>query len=364
MSALVEAEKSCLTIERGNQREKLEVLAGFPETAGAEAIFQQFGLMHIVAPSLPLVIRTNFPVSESVRDFIGRMYVSSGRMKPDFNCPAGENKPVIAKLDDAYGALVTFTGGKDSLWNLMRARQEFERVLAVHIGGLNQVVASREREYVNRQKAAFGFDLRVIEIKNGRDSRGYIMMRSRDFFLTALSIPLAVENGASRIILEGGFYVGGEEKGAAFCYQMSAWEAFNKMLSEMGLPVCAAWYDERTEVEKVRDLLQQKPEWLKMVINCLSMPCFVSSIRRELLERVGDFPLYESQCGGCVKCRTVNIARILYDHEMAKVKPEVVRSYVLGTMSWLRRKKNEIGDIVDESFFEAVKLAAEKYGLN
>ncbi len=224
-------------------------------------------------------------------------------------------------------------------------------------------MASREREYVLRQSKVFGLELSMIEIKNSKSSRGYIMMRSRDFFLTALSIPTAVSHGAGRIILEGGFSAGEEESGVAFCYRMSAWEAFNKMLARMGLPVEAAWYDGKSEIEKIKDLLEQKPGWLKLVINCLSMPCFVPGIRREILEKVGDFPLYESQCGGCVKCRTVNMARILYDPEIARVKPEVIRAYIKSTITWIKRKGSEIEDIVDESFFEVVKLAAEKYSV-
>lgn len=367
MRAIVEAEKNRLVYRQGDVSEKLEVLSGYPTTREAETIFQQFGFFSIISPHLPTTVRTNFPVANSVRRFIGSMYASEGKPLPRFYCPAGGNEQLTIGLGNSnYDALVTFTGGKDSLWNLMRAQDEYNRILAVHISGLNQSVASRERRYVEKQSGQIGFDLQIIEIKNSKSSRGWKMMRARNFFLTALAVPLAAESGASRIYLEGGLSVGEDEDGDSYSHRASAWESFNQILAGMGLLVKGDWYDDQQEMGRIRDLLERKPEWLAQVMNCLSMPVFVPGIRRNLLTKIGakserDFPLYETQCGGCIKCRTVNIARIVFDPEMDKVDRELVRNYLRSTLVWMNRKSEQVADFVDSSFYEVLKLAREKY---
>lgn len=342
--------------------EKLRVGGDYPKTALAEHLFHSFGLLQIVAPLLPSVIKTDFPVLEIAKSLTEAMYLCEGRQAPDWHVPGFEQQTGQGVAAPGSKAVVTYSGGKDSMWNLMHTRDEGYEPLAVHIRGLNQSVARSEHKDVLKQQALMQFPLAVVDLENSSLQKGRLIVRSRDVFLTALAVPLALEYGADKIYLEGA--VAPDTPGTQFCLRASTWETYNELLKQAGLPVQMVGTD-RGEIDSIRDLLEQHPDWMPLVSNCFTMTGLRESVAGKFLEaapssrnRQPKFPLYDSQCARCLKCRTVNLTRVLYDPIMQnpELRPDIA-FFLQDTTKWLKGKRREIADIMDPGFDDLLAQA-------
>ena len=347
------------------QIERLSIRNDYPWDSFSESLFAQIGTMHLVAPYLPREIRTNFFIDRSIRELITKMYASENKevqgfvFKPLFDIPKiGKTSP--QKVAIAYSA------GKDSMWNLWWASEKYgmDNVLVVHIRGLNKNSGPNEVKNVLNQQKKFGFKhLEVIELLNGSLNTGYQIMRSREMFLAGLIIPVAMRFGASTIIREGFFdidsgYFTGLESNMLY---------FNRILKKLGIPVQVDWRN-RDEMLTIKDLYDNKPEWMPYVCNCFTIACYQGSHRRNFQKAMPTLPLYDSQCGVCVKCRITNVARVLYDPAVRTTDPEDIRTFLEKTDNWIRNqqkankgKMSNVLDMIEGPFMRDYAEACRQY---
>lgn len=350
------------------RRERLLVRSGMPDSYFSQFMFSQFGLMHLVAPYLPGVISTNFGIVRQVKELIAAMYKSEGRKPPEFRCPDRRTCFVFGPTSPDR-AVVAYSGGKDGMRHMDWAMEEFgpENVMAVHISGLNSGNTSGERYFSAKQAEVFGFrHFRTIDLLNGCPNIGYAVMRSRDMFIVALLVPLALEFGASKIIIEGFAEV---SKTEPFTGQEENMRLFNKILRELRISVQAFWRNDE-EMDVVRELFLRRPDWMPLVHNCFTTPNRKAHHREKTWKRLfPNFPLYESQCGLCVKCRIINLGRILWEEseEMKRLRKDhryEVVDYLKRTVKWIRHKWKSHHDMIGGSFLTNFRVAARLYGVN
>jgi hypothetical protein len=352
----VSAEKNVLTLHSPQGNERLGILSGISDTRFAESLLQQLALMHLVSPYLPHEIETNFPVHPAFDDLIGKMYDSEGQERPEISSPSNLMEFTAPQIVGGKIA-VTYSGGKDSMWNMWWAQEEVgvENVLAVHFGGLNRTSAKQERKYTLLQHERIGFPLQTVELLNSSKSSGWNVLRSRDIFLTGLAIPASLEFGADRIVLEGSFARGEEESQYPFNGRESTWYYFNTLLRQLNIPVQIVWKD-RGQIATIRDLLENRLEWLQYVCNCFSPSHYAVDIRRRFIEKMPTLSLYESQCGMCIKCRPVILARILYDPFVMQTAHEGdIHYFLTSTAQWVKKKWKTHEDLLAGDFIETLR---------
>lgn len=355
--------------------ERLKIKSGHPETLFSKSLFSNLGVMHLIAPYLPEVVETNFRLTRHWTGLIKSMYAFSNRHHPKFkhanqgfyfeSDSVDLSRYKVEKLFPDFHkrpgcAVVAYSAGKDSMWNLWHAQEEYgkENVLAVHVSGLNKGVASDELAYCKRQSAELGFRLTVIEMVNSSKNTGYQVMRSRDMFLAGLVIPYALKFGASEIITEG--FAETDDNKEPFSGQERNMKYFNFMLKEFGIPVQITWKN-RKEMDILKDLVVHKPDWLPHVYNCFSVPCYRGFLKRSWKKRTPTFYMYDSQCGSCVKCRIINLGRLLYGSE--KISDEDAKYFVKNTIRWAREKMPTHADFIEGSFMRDLRRAAKRYGV-
>ncbi|MDR3613738.1 MAG: hypothetical protein P4L53_09225 [Candidatus Obscuribacterales bacterium] len=342
--------------------ESLELAQNYSLTPLSRFLFSQLGAMFLVSPYVEPRIRTNFQICPEIRSLFAGMYESLQQAPPRFF--SSDDQPwqlPTLREPSLQRAAVAHGGGKDSLRNIWWAEEEYgrENVLAVHVSGLNRAVAKREHEYCDRQQKELGFhNFKFVELKNGSRSAGHEIMRARDFFLLALIIPDALEFGASTVITEG--YAETKEN-EPFSGKVENMRFFNQILSRLKIPCQVAWRD-REEVYAVKDLLIHRSGWLDHVANCFT-PAKYFGVYRSCWERnAPSLRLYDSQCGSCPKCRTVNLARILYDKRTTdNLALSDAQYFLANTKSWMGRNRVKFADFIDGSFGEEFARACQRY---
>lgn len=341
--------------------ERLKIRGEYSNNEIFTSLFHQFALIHLVAPYLPKVIKTNFPLTKEVRLLINSMYESERKKAPELI------SPTIVLKAECFGVLpgriiVAYSGGKDSLWNLWWAQKDygFSNVLAVHVRGLNRYVSQFEWQYTLRQQRSLGFHLGSIDLLNSSRNQGFKVLRSRDIFLSVIILPLALKFKASKIYIEGGMT---DKNNRPFTERLSTWSALNSFLEKIGIPVSIDWRD-RDDMDVMKDLLINVPDWLPLVYNCVSSPVWKPSLRRRWKQIAPSFLLYDSQCGSCVKCRKLNLVRVLYDPSLRKADINDIRTFLIDTKDWMSKWKKELGHSLPDSFWNFQNLALRKYGVD
>lgn len=249
------------------------------------------------------------------------------------------------------------------MWNLDWMIREYglENILAVHVKGVNRVNFADEYLTTQKQSETWGFYLSMIDLLNSSRSAGKSVMRSRDMFIVAMAVPLALKFGASSVVLEGGFYPE-DVPDVPFTTKESSWRYLNQMLSEMGVPVQAAWRN-TADMQAIQDLAEHHPDWLPLVVNCFSPKPY----RRERLEKwqrvAPSFPMFPTQCGSCVKCREFNIGRIDHDPSLVHTTWADLKAVVEDTLRWAKDHEKDQADIIGGAFTEKLLALANRYGI-
>lgn len=355
--------------EQGH-KERIGIRSEYPETEATAGVFRSLSLMYLVSPYLPEKITTDFFVPEVFRNLIDEMYNCEGHENPEFcltdSLLAKQGEPIYAndaEFNDNKSVL-TYSGGKDSMWNLdwLVREKGLENVLGIHFKRINPGVSLEELKATQKQQEIIGFPLEVIDLLNSSKNTGKNIMRARDMFIVGLSIPYAQKFGASHIILEGGFFKDNLIKNEPFtCYE-SAWKIFNNTLMSLGIPVEAAWRDS-DGMSAVKDLSENRPDWLPLIHNCFSPEIYKPERRNKWSKVAPSFPLFESQCGSCVKCRELNIARIAFDPTIKEARYEDIRTYIKDTMRWANEHRQDMVDFLAGAFSEQLSSLAVKYDL-
>jgi 7-cyano-7-deazaguanine synthase in queuosine biosynthesis len=343
-------------LEYNGKTERLSV-SNYPEVNGMEEIFSQFCAFHLVAPHLPRSIVSEFHLARPVIRLIDKLYASEGEPAPYVVCPTTKAKEINFKTS-ASRAVISYSAGKDSLWNLWWAQEKYgkDNVLAVHISGLNRSNASDETKYAIRQSKKLGFRLEVPILHNGYAGKGHKVMRSRDMFMVGLLLPYALKFGASNIIIEGFGEVADDE---LFTGQEHNMISFNGMLSKLGINVKVGWKN-RKEMDVVKDLYVNKPDWISEVCNCFSPSNYKLFLHNSWKKRAPSIQLYDSQCGSCVKCRIINIGRILYDQNLMATEKDILY-YIKSTEKWYLEHLSTHDDMICGSFLDSLKKAAKEH---
>lgn len=359
-----------LTMNReGERMERMGIRNEYPNTELSRTLFQSLGLMYLISPYLPGEITTDFYVPHPFQNLIKAMYEKEGSDGPKFKL----TDPKLAKTRDPffkYGKLeddrvsLTYSGGKDSMWNLDWLSREYsmKNVLVVHFGQMNHVASSQELHATLKQQKEIGFPLGIVDLLNSSKNGGKNIMRARDMFIVGVTVPLALDFQASKVFLEGGFNPLGTPKGEPFTTYEEAWQFFNKIFSSLGIPVEASWRDS-DGMNTVRELITNRPDWVSLIYNCFSPECYKPQRVGKWNRIAPTFPLIDGQCGSCVKCRELNIARIKYDPQVLKAKPEDIKAYIKDTIRWSKEHKDDLADIIGGTFTTQLAELAEKYGV-
>jgi hypothetical protein len=344
-----------LTAHTEEKKERLVIRGAYPNNELSRFLFMQLGLVYLLAPHLPKTVAVDFPVFSLAEKLIHALYQSEGERPPALLVQ--KNKKVFQGLSTKKSrAVVAHSGGKDSLWNMWWAQQKYlpHNVLCLHIKGLSKSNARDEFLYAQKQARECPFShFDVIDLLDSSSNRGYQVMRAREFFMTGIMIPYALQFGSSWIITEGDAEAPSYEplSGTGTGVRL-----FNNLIADIGIPVEVTWRNQK-EMDVVKDLLIHKPTWLPLVCNCFS-PANYRVYRRSVWARnAPSFPLYESQCGSCVKCRIINVARILHDTTFSNVCEKDIRYFLENTSMWLRRNRNRLSDMVEGSFLESFEEA-------
>ena len=334
----------------------------YPNNTLSRSLFKNFGLMHLVANSFPNVIRINFLLIPEVFEIVQAMYAFNKRAIPKIKYfdIEQETTPNLLeyKLTDRK-AVVAFSGGKDSLWNVWRMTKSLgiDNVLAVHIAGINRSVsAQEEKDTLAQRKTLRDFpQLKIVKLKNGSRISGKSVMRSRDMFITSLIIPIALDFGASRIVIEGN--MGKQDQNYQFTETESSWKLYNKKIEELiGSPIKVEWED-ADDVECLADLIKYWPRSVPTISNCFSPPFARKNLRKKWLEKTPNFILQNpSQCGSCIKCRIVRIAMALNN---LNYPAEEVIFFLKDTKEWLKAKKDGVSDIIGQDFYSSLDKAID-----
>lgn len=363
-TATIEAKGNFLSMQGPKQKERLGIRNGLSMDVFGRRLFEGFGVMQLVAPYLPKHIHTNFRVQGQIQEMIGKMYQSEKRKPPIFHenlAPKAVRRENLTEAHTKRRAVVAYSAGKDSMWNLWWAQEKYgeENVLCVHIYGLNRNNATQEREYCQRQAKELKLPhFKVIDLLNSSQNTGFKIMRSRDMFIMALVAPLAIEFGASEIITEGFAESGPNEP---FTGQETGMLQFNDFLKKTKVPLKVSWRN-RKEMLVVKDLLVHRPDWLPHVCNCFACLHHKPNCRRAWKKRMPSFKLYDSQCGSCVKCRVITLARILYEPGLG-IKPKEAEAFVRDTYRWMKTKRTTF-DMITSSFERDLKQVQKKFGFS
>lgn len=351
-----------LTMSRGGlkQRESLEITNGYPRGELSGWLFSQVGLLHLVAPYFPRVIETDFSVSPTTQTLIENMYAFDGLAKPEIVAP-DHTRPrfnVNRSLGSSERVAVLYSGGKDSMYHMALTQEQYgpENVMAIHIAGLNKGISSGEERSAISQAVKFGFrNFRIIGLSNGSENSGAEVLRSALIFDSALVVPVALEFGATQIIREA--------PGSAryFTNNSETMRWFNDhFLRSSGLPIRVSWF-KRPAGGVVKELILRRPDWIKDVHNCFTPINYKIAIRRSWEKLTPTFPLFESQCGSCVKCRITRLGWLLYgSHE---ISDQDAVKFVKHTISWAKKKWVTHKDIMKGSFASYLDEACDRYGV-
>lgn len=340
-------------------RERLHLRNEYPKNKLSIALFQQFALLHLIAPYLPDEINANFPIYPEVKKLVNSLYRSENKKNPHLNLPVRAAIKYINKSDPRK-VVIAYSGGKDSLWNLWWADKNFGKksVLAVHIKGINRYVSSFEWQYTLRQQESIGFNLRKIDLLNSSRNRGRSIRRSRDIFISAMLLPLALEHNASKILIEGNM-----SESSPFACKPSTWIAINSLFKKLGTSTQVCWID-HGNTGAIKDILSERPDWLPLVYDCVSSPVWKPSLRKKWGKIAPSFPLYESQCGSCVKCRILNMARVSYDTRLLTTTSEKdIKVFIENTKDWIYKWRHELRQFLDDSFYEEQEIILRKYNI-
>lgn len=345
--------------DNSKKKESLSIKGNYPDNALSRFLFSQLALVHLLIPHDPKTVQCNFGISGQTRTLLKEMYGWEKRKLPNIESPLFVPQFDIPRTHDGKVA-IAYSGGKDSMWNLWWASEKYgmENVLLIHVKNLNPGQNSEEAKYTERQFKEFGVkNHTIIELSNGSQNNGFAVMRSCDVFLAGISVPVALMFGASRILIEG---FAEETDDEYFTGSSSNMRFFNKILKAWHIPVQVAWRN-RKEMDCVKDLYHNRPEWMPYVCNCFTRICYKIPHQKRCREKFPTLPPYDSQCGFCIKCRIINIGRILHSPEKIAIQDSI--AYLESTRKWIPTKWATHRDMIEGSFLRDFKRACKKYNL-
>lgn len=337
----------------------------YPRSDLAQWLIPPFMAVQLVSREFPLAIEANFPIPMGVRTMIRRMYRWHDMEGPAIEAPRSASAPVLAIPTDQSRIALLYSGGCDSLDNLRVLSEQYgpENVLCVWIDGINKGHEFLEQRFIPLQKQKIGMPLSVVRLRNGSLTGGRKTMRARNMLLAALATPLAAEFGAGAIVTE---VQTDAESHRPYSSVPKHMLAFNREMARVGIDIPVTWPKNST-LDRVRTLIEQRPKWLEVMCNCFAEMQFHGQYRAINEKRYATLPLFDSQCGSCIKCRKVTLARILYDPKLRRAdsaeSQEDVCAFLKQTVVWRRGKRGHAAEMVGGSFLLYLNEALSQYGM-
>lgn len=319
----------------------------YPDNTLATLLFTQFGTMHMISGLLPeRIITKGYSITEPIQKWINRMYESLDKKPPEFisfeHSWKWNKMTILGKLHENR-VVIPFSGGKDGMFHFLISKKNGWYPHLVHVQNLNPAVCSDEKKYAERIAKKYTKKLDVIHLINSIPANGFATMRSRDMFLVSLMVPFAYKYGAKNIFIEG---FGDESKFDLFSGKEVCMREFNELLNSLGLDIHIFWHNYK-EWEVIKLMIEDYPKMLKETNSCFSYPLLKKKMQEEhLWPKFKGFPFFKAQCGGCLKCYIINLARIVFDN--LKCKKSVIKDYVVHADKWQKRKSKTEGVHYDD----------------
>lgn len=312
-------------------------------------------LAHLIAPHMPEIIETNFAVNS--RQFLDELYNHYG-YKPPIIRKSSENithnlKNYSDKSQDQIEYASTHSGGLDSAYRLAKLMENDQSVVGVHIKNLNAKGNYSESIASEKQCLDWGIPYKQVKLLNNSANFGFDTMRTRDYFLAALTALTVHPNQAKKILVEGGMF--NDPKNCHFSEYSGGWDMFNQLLKDAGLNSNVEGIDPG-DIETVGEVLKLEKKLniqiIPLIQNCFSSPYQIKNNRRKWERETPTIAQNSSDhwCGSCLKCRRMTLGRIVYnDPSLSDLTENEIEYFKKDTYHWLKKYSHNDA-LITESF--------------
>lgn len=326
-----------------------------PASNNASSLMRTAMVMHLVAPELPHLIKTNFRIENKV--LIDEMYKFYGKRIPRIIAtPLGECPQKVKEgPEEHFDVANAHSGGLDSAYRAVKMIANGEKVMAVHVRNLNAKANYLEARASKAQAAAWGIPYKEVHLKNGSKNTGFASMRSRDIFLATAAVFASDCNGVGEVLVEGDFLK--RKQGAHYTEYQGTWKLFNGVLRKNGVETRVTGMD-GGDIETVEKVLELE-KTLGINVLDLVQNCFSAEYQKSFLVKKWqrETPILASVssdhwCGSCLKCRRMTIGRLYYHDPKFEVVPKnEVEYFVNDTYYWMKKYEHN-SDLISKSFMQ------------
>jgi len=332
----------------------------------AQNLVRTLALAHLIAPHLPKIIETNWPVEATeILSGLYEHYKQKGpvikkiypQIKPPFVTGEGRQP---ARLKHASAT----SGGADSAYRITDCLRRKEGVVGVHIQNLNKGPLA-EAIASEKQCRVWQVPYKRIKLVNSSGNGGYSTMRTRDLFIAGLCAVASLPYGIEDVRIEGGMIDNPDR--CEYSEYTGAWKTFNRLLTSYGLGIQVQGIDPG-EIETVGEIIKIEQELkipvIALIQNCFSAPYQLPNNRRkwERETPVLSSASPEQWCGSCFKCRRLSLGRLYFaDPNLSKVPENETRFFVEDTLRWMEvYRHNE--HLMSENFVSHLLELKQRYG--
>jgi len=329
-----------------------------------DVVYYNIGVFYSVAPNyFAKKISLNRPIDSKIVDIINLYY-----KRLDLEPPLIEQNgvelynPSVRKMSDK-NVVVGISGGKDSIYTLVKAIEEYgiDNVVAVYIDNIMGICPEQERAACNVICEMLGVKLISVKIRNSFKKHKGILNGAEIIMAAALMVPMALYFNASKIMMgtiktEDDIY---KVQAPTFSETMPVINIFNDFLGNIGLGIKMV-----SGVPDIKTpyiyLMENRPDIMKETVSCMMLSNFLASHKKRSRENYPDFPFYERMCGVCPKCMSINVFRMKYQDDVKKLlTKESVYEYCRRIFRATTLKRNdfkvelidEVEDILDEAIY-------------
>lgn len=323
-------------------------------TAETQELLRSMMVAHLIAPTMPEKIWTNFPLRFS--ELINELYQYYGKKAPQISKSENQVVPKIitgGEKKEKYLTATSHSGGLDSIWRIVKLLEKGETPLAVHLKNLNAKGNYREAIASEEQCREWKVPYLSVRLRNGSGSTGFDTMKTRDLLLALVVAMQTAPNKVERVLIEGG--MGTDPTITHFSENENVWKWFNKLLKETGLDMEVVGVDPG-DIETIGEIIGLEKKLrlsiLPMVQNCFSAPHQVGNNRRKWERETPTIAEHSSHhwCGSCHKCRRMTLGRLFYHDPRLEKVPALEKSFfVEDTYDWMKKYPRN-ADLLSESF--------------
>jgi 7-cyano-7-deazaguanine synthase in queuosine biosynthesis len=334
-----------------------------------DILFYNLGIFYSIAPNyFPKNISLSRPLNSNVYDMISLYYKRMSLDLPKYSVGGIEYCSINNKKMDNNKAVVALSGGKDSVYALVSAVEEYgsKNVVAVHVNSIMKILPKEELESSKIICEMLGVELVIIPIHYSFKKYRGIYNGAEIAMSTALIIPIAFDIGAKHVILgtlksEKDIY---DVQAPTFSETGTIRDLFNVFLKDLGVDIEIESGVLDTK-ESLINLMKNNSDIMKETISCMMLSHIYASHKYRAIKKYPDFPFYKRMCGVCPKCMTINVFRLRYDESIQHLLiNEHVYKYCKHVFDVMNRKKNNFKSEVVDEMEDILIYVMEKYETN